>query len=57
MNETGIINVGEYSPIGIFISADYIVQSVIVLLLAASVASWTIMIARTISIIDRKSVV
>lgn len=51
MNETGIINVGEYSPIGIFISADYIVQSVIVLLLAASVASWTIMIARTISII------
>lgn len=45
----------DLTPVQIFLDADYLVKSVIVLLIAASVFSWSIMIARRVEIgIERR---
>jgi len=40
----------DYSPTGIFLAADPVVKAVIVALLAASIVSWTIILARALAI-------
>ena len=50
MNPLGVITVGEYSPLGIFLSADSVVKAVVIALIATSIASWAIIVSRSVAV-------